>query len=356
MPTVNEELFNRTVRHQVYITRFQTNVARRLIELISVFDRDIVRQIQTSGIESLSDRDLRRLDRLLERVKDINEEAKKESGEFLRSELVEFSEAEAEFQAGVLEQIFAGVLVLKFLSRRQIRSAALSTPFQSAQLRWGTLPQQLNEYFRRRGDLITNEIRRGFLEGGTVSSVALGVQGTRAANFEDGILAVGRRSGVTLAKTAINHTANASRKAYFEENDDVVKSVRWLSILDSRTSAICRARDGMIFPVGEGPRPPAHPNCRSTMVPITKSFRELGIDADDIPGLNGKPAQRQTYNEWLKTQPREFVEDVLGKKKAKLYLDGKLSLDKFVDRTGAEMTLKELRAKESEAFDKAGIE
>lgn len=53
------------------------------------------------------------------------------------------------------------------------------------------------------------------------------------------------------------------------------------------------------------------------------------------------PAQT-SYREWLKTQPREFVEDVLGKKRAKLFLEGKVDLDQFVDRNGAVLSLEQL--------------
>jgi hypothetical protein len=59
----------------------------------------------------------------------------------------------------------------------------------------------------------------------------------------------------------------------------------------------------------------------------------------------------KSYNEWLKTQPKSFVEDVLGKQKAKLYLDGGLPLDRFVDRAGNELTLEQLAKRESKLFD-----
>ena len=141
----------------------------------------------------------------------------------------------------------------------------------------------------------------------------------------------------------------------------MIKGVRWLAILDGRTSAICRGRDGKVFPVDSGPRPPAHPGCRSTTVAVLKSFREIGIDADDAPGisgvLDGKAAPFQTYNDWLRTQPKAFIEDVLGKTKAKLYLDGNLSLDKFVDiKGGRTFTLEDLAVREAEAFRKAGVD
>jgi SPP1 gp7 family putative phage head morphogenesis protein len=326
-----------------------------MIALMNRFDADIVRRIQTSGIEGLSARDLRRLERTLERIRDINEATRKAAGEFLRPELVELAAMEADFQKRLFEQVTGGFLSFDGPTRRQVQAAALSRPFQGVHLRWATTSEHLREQYRRRGALLRDEIRRGFLEGDSVSAMVRRIRGTRAANFEDGILEISRRSANTMVRTAVNHTANASREIFYKENERFVKGVRWVSILDGRTSAICRARDGMVFDVDKGPRPPAHPNCRSTTVAVMKSFREVGIDADDVPGLDGKIPGRPTYNEWLKTQPREFVEDVLGKDKAKLYLEGNLTLDKFVDRAGAELTLVELRGKEAAAFKKAGL-
>jgi hypothetical protein len=63
-----------------------------------------------------------------------------------------------------------------------------------------------------------------------------------------------------------------------------------------------------------------------------------------------------SYQEWLKRQSKEFQEDVLGKTKARLFRDGKLPLDKFVNRLGDELTLAELAGMHSAAFKAAGLD
>ena len=57
----------------------------------------------------------------------------------------------------------------------------------------------------------------------------------------------------------------------------------------------------------------------------------------------------------LKNQSKEFQVDVLGEKRAKLFRDGNLHLDRFTDSKGNTLTLDELRKKEPMAFDKAGL-
>ena len=66
-----------------------------------------------------------------------------------------------------------------------------------------------------------------------------------------------------------------------------------------------------------------------------------------------------TYYDWLKTQPTVFVEDVLGKDRAKLLLEGGLSAEKFaalqLNRNFQPLTLEEMKQKEPLAFKQAGL-
>jgi len=61
------------------------------------------------------------------------------------------------------------------------------------------------------------------------------------------------------------------------------------------------------------------------------------------------------YNSWLRTQPPSFQADVLGPARAKLFREGGLSLDRFVDSTGRQYTLLELARDNARAFGRAGL-
>ncbi len=74
-----------------------------------------------------------------------------------------------------------------------------------------------------------------------------------------------------------------------------------------------------------------------------------------IRELTGPVPASTTYNEWLKGQSKAFQDDTLGSTKAKLFRDGGLSLDKFVNRQGDELTLSELSRKHGDAFKAAGL-
>ncbi len=134
-----------------------------------------------------------------------------------------------------------------------------------------------------------------------------------------------------------------AHEAVYQANADVVKAVEWVSVLDSRTTLLCASRDGMIMPVGSGPRPPAHYGCRSTMAPVV----------GDIVGV--EKFERKTYPEWLKGQSVEVQNEVLGPTRGKLFRQGGVTINQFVDRKGATLTLEQLRRADASAFERAGV-
>ena len=50
-----------------------------------------------------------------------------------------------------------------------------------------------------------------------------------------------------------------------------------------------------------------------------------------------------TYDKWLRQQPRWFIDDTLGPKRAKLWLDDGVSLTKFSDMLGNPQTLRQAK-------------
>jgi hypothetical protein len=71
--------------------------------------------------------------------------------------------------------------------------------------------------------------------------------------------------------------------------------------------------------------------------------------------MDGQVPDAETYQTWLKKKPAAFQDDVLGPTRGKLFREG-LPLDRFVDETGKEYTLAQLRSKDASLFKKAGID
>lgn len=83
-------------------------------------------------------------------------------------------------------------------------------------------------------------------------------------------------------------------------------------------------------------------------MPITKSWRELGVDIGEVPP--GKRASDEgpinakiTMTDYLKGKPREELDARLGKGKAELFLDGKITLRDLLDQRGRPLTLQEIK-------------
>lgn len=105
--------------------------------------------------------------------------------------------------------------------------------------------------------------------------------------------------------------------------------MRWVSMLDGKTTAICRSRSGKSYPAGSGPRPPAHVRCRSIVVPYPPGRGEY---------------EEPTYSDWLEKQTPDRVRQILGQTNGNMFLAGTLSLEDMVTAKGRELTLKELVA------------
>lgn len=335
--TRSAEFARRTVRHQVYVERYSIATVRRMMALLARTDAEIVEKLR--AIEPGADAYAKqRFEQTAQAIEALNERLTRDLNRQLSGDVTAFGSYEGAFSTKLASDTFG--VQWRGPSVEQLRAAAMSQPFQNVHLSWAKLDEHVDEFGRRRGAMIRDTIRRGFIQGDGVDDIIKRVRGTRSLRYKDGLMDVSRRTAETIVRTAISHTATAAREEVYKPNAELIEGVQWVSVLDARTSSICRSRDGETYPVDKGPRPPAHPNCRSTTIPV----------------LKGEPAiERVTYAEWLKTQDRETVEDVLGVDKAALFVDGSLPLDRFVNGGGREYTLDQLRQKEAKAFKLAGL-
>lgn len=78
----------------------------------------------------------------------------------------------------------------------------------------------------------------------------------------------------TIARTNMVEAINEGRRAMYEDESvkGFVEYWEYTAIMDQRTTDYCRCMDGKIFRMEEMPmlNPPAHYNCRSFSVPVTK--------------------------------------------------------------------------------------
>lgn len=336
MATPNEVLRDLGVNHAIGLRRLSTATVQKTIALLNRTDDDIVKRLlerdPNKVIRSASKRD--RLENLLTELRVMNKTGYRELLKHLKTDLVDIGAYEATWQSRSLTHALSirGENVFALPSRHQLVSAVTSRPFQGRLLKEWVTELEAGRYARLR-----DAVRIGFVEGESIDEMVRRIRGTRRLGYKDGVLEISRRSATAMTRTAVNHIATQARDMMYEENADVVKGWRFVAVLDSRTTAICFGLDGQEFAVGSGPRPPRHINCRSTTVPVVR---------------DGGKVERITYGKWLKDQPVEVQNEVLGPTRAKLYRDGGLKIDRFADDNRA-YTLDELRKREAAAFEKA---
>ena len=358
--TANAQLADLAVDHRIDLLRYERGVAFKMIAVLNRADAQLAAQLSEALLrlpaESFT---VARLEALLVSVRETNRAAYDAVQAALDADLRDLADAEAAAQASEWKRAVPAQVRLQFpiagVAPEQIYAAAVSRPFQGRLLK-----QWMAELEAGRARQIREAIRQGYATGETTADIIRTIRGTKALRYEDGILAKPRRELATIVQTALSHTAQTARQISYDANADIVKAIRWVSTLDSRTSPMCRVRDGLLYsatvphrpqghkvPWGDGPGR-LHFNCRSVSVPVLKSWRELGIDADEMSAgtrasMDGQVPADMTYGQWFARQSAARQDEIVGAKRGELYRAGKLTFDKFTDDKGRWLSLEQLR-------------
>lgn len=205
------------------------------------------------------------------------------------------------------------------------------------------------------------QVRQGVVNGETNEQITTRIVGKRGG--DPGIMDMSRRQARSLVHNAIMSAANQARLATYRKNMKHAAGIKWLSTLDSHTCVTCAALDGAMWNFDGKPIrgtdmlftvPPKHFSCRCILTPIPPSFDDIfgqsGLD-DILSGIgarassNGPVKSGTTFAEFLKRQSPEFVEGTLGKRRAEMYRQGKITLRDLVSGTGRPLSLSELQAR-----------
>ena len=363
MPSTNTKLQDKAIDHAVDLHRYSNGVVRRMIAVLNRADAKLAAQLSEALLrlpaESFT---VARLEALLVAVRETNRAAYDAVQASLDADLRDLADAEAAAQASEWKRAVPAQVRLQFpiagIAPEQIYAAAVSRPFQGRLLK-----QWMAELEAGRARQIREAIRQGYATGETTADIIRTIRGTKALRYEDGILARPRRDLATIVQSALSHTAQTARQLSYDANADIVKAIRWVSTLDSRTSPMCRVRDGLLYsadgkhrpvgghkiPWGDGPGR-LHFNCRSVSVPVLKSWRELGIDADEMSAgtrasMDGQAPADMTFAQWFARQSPERQDDIVGATRGRLFREGKVTFDTFIDDKGKWLSLAQLLAR-----------
>lgn len=351
--SVNTDLQNAAIRHAIYSERYGRGLARRIVALLDAADADLTDQLQArlSRIEANYGLDpgpatTKRLTDLIESLQTINTTVYRRIGGALDAELIDLAALEIENQTATLTNALPVPVEALAPSPALLKTLVTTTPIDGYLLSSWTSHMSAARLGR-----VEKALRTGITEGQTVDQLVRRVRGTKAKGYKDGILNISRRSAETLCLTANSTIANKARGEVYKANSRLIRKLQWVSTLDTRTSSVCQSRDGKLYDLDEPhPTPPAHPRCRSVMIPVTVPFSELGLDADDYSpqkraSMDGQVAGNLTFGQWLKNQPESRVVELYGKERADLFLSGKVSFDDLYKQDGSFYSLAELRSR-----------
>lgn len=375
MPSINQALYDAANRHQIFLTRFGTGLANRATKLLDEAEADLTTRIASRASKlkvSAVDRTSARYVAIQRAIRAQSRDLTHALNALTKTEFAALAVHEVDLTDRRVSEAL-GVDLGNFRPPPEVMRA-LATE--------GVARQRLSQWWKRlsseRVARLESSVALGIIEGDTTDEIA------RRFRLAENTT---RNSARTLVRTHVNHVANRARQAYYDANADLIKELRWTATLDGRTSDVCKARDGQTFPLDEGPRPPAHPNCRSVMSPILPSFEEFAttplkagrgskdfdtlfqkrlqergfsaqkaasIRANTRSSMNGQVPDKETYDTWLRKQPAQFITETLGPTKAQLFTRGEITLDRFVEEpTGRSYTLDEIKRLNEQTWMKA---
>lgn len=329
--SVNRDIQDALTKHQIFVQRYAKGNEKQAAKFIDRLVKQVVGKL--SG-EDLTDFARARYEQTLVELKSIVAGMSETYDEALLAEIQKFGEYEAEFNFDVLDNNLAVDLTRP--SPEMIQAAMATDIMQLEPTKGYTIREALREFSTRKANHIVQLVRDGSALGQTTQEIIANIQ-EYAPTMQ--------RQASTLARTITNHISTSAREITMRENDDVIEGYKWIATLDGRTSVICMARDGQVYQdVDRNPKPPAHFNCRSTITFVIKPEYDLGAEGEYTrASMDGQVSDKTNYNDWLKRQDAEFQDHVLGKDRADIFRKGNLTLDKFVDASGQELSLDRLK-------------
>lgn len=335
---INDELASEIISRELDLNRYDASLRKKVISLLKELDADIQGKLKGN----ISEWNRARLNEQLRMMRESITDYYKQIKEITTEELTGVAVSETKFLQNAVNTLTGVDMFSSLPSANQLAVLAEQSGVQGAVTSAWWARQGADMYFR-----VATQIRMGYGSGETIGAIANRVQQQ---------MDIGKRNAEALVRTSVHTISSNARERMYKENSSVIKGKLYVAVLDNRTSLQCIAYDGSTYdmdnkPIGKKSLPyrelPAHWNCRSMYMPILKSFKEIGSDFPEMPkstrsSMDGQVPEDMTFKDFLAKKSKSFQDEVLGKGKAQLWRDGKITLQQLLDQTGNPIPLKEL--------------
>jgi SPP1 gp7 family putative phage head morphogenesis protein len=354
--SANETLVDLYIERAIDLLRLEAGTRNKVLAILADLEGELVAalaKVDPTGVTQAAAQ-RKRLTKLLEAVQAAIRAGYRDASKLMAAEIREIIDQEAVWTGHAINTSIDFEFVTGGLTRKGLENLASDVLIQGAASSdwWSRQAQGLQNRF-------ADEMRKGIALGETNADLIARVRGKPG---QPGIMDASEAAAERLVRSSVQAAANVGREAMYAENDDIIASLQWHATLDTRTSTWCITRDGHHYSTDDAHKPKdggppwlqgpgkIHWNCRSTSIPVLKTWRDLGIDMDEIPqttraSMDGQVPAKQSFEEWLRKQPQGRQDTVLGATVADLWRRGKLNFRDLLDQSGRPLTTEQLRAK-----------
>lgn len=341
-----DSYIERLNKHQVYLQRVATGILReQTYPQLGAAYRS-ARSVLAEFGDVRNQRELNRLNRLID-------EAIKEALNFdgVNEALEQIAINEMNYTTALLTQTSGAAFVAASEPKtvdyvRRAMMVLTSGNRQDANV-WS---KYLEAYKDKMSERYNSIIRAGYSEFQQTGTMpTLGQLTKKMRDLNQGIQ---RNEMEAVIRTGVSHYASQANRLMAEDSADIIEREIPIVTFDNRTSDICisiSARYSKGWKYGDSPigYPPYHYNCRTVIGYLVEGQAELDGMKASKGSEGGEQIKANTpFAKWLRTQPKSFIYETLGKRRGDLFLDGKLELANLTDRFLNPLTIEQLKLKD----------
>ena len=324
--SINDDILSRGLQERALLSLYEKKLDTDLTKVMSSHKKRLVNSAIKNGNKSVN---------ALNRA--LTLETRKTYRKIYRNgitELKALASTSSKFHNNTLKESLGKVYRSKVYTGLKVNDLIINSA--------GTYQEQIASISLSQQRRIKDVVRKGMIDNLAVNKIA--------KNVGDSIDLPSAQLK-TLSRTAITETSSNVSNATYKLNEDVIDGYQYVATLDSRTSMICGRLDGKVFRLNDarGVRPPQHFNCRSTTVPIVKSYNDIKntsssriskrrlsrLNTSKRAAFNGQVPGKMNFEEFLRQQDLEFKLAVLGNKRRVDIFDlGKLKFTQFSTKNG----------------------
>lgn len=328
------ELESKSILHQVQLERVENGIVKNCLLELEKANRLIRSELmKTDGVYTKA-----RYKELRKYLKEVARELKYKVDSSM--DIEDFIDYELEAQIKLYKKY--GNIQLVAPNKEQLITTATFTPYTSTSTFANFLDSFEYDYF----NVWDSTVRSGYLTGMTTGQIVRKVMGYGAKDSsvaDLGAIHALRNSIEMNTRTALQSFAMETRRMIFDKNDSLFSGYRWVATLDRRTCIICGHNESKIYKSLDNiDTPPAHPNCRCTIIPVLKDMEDLNEESTRA-SMNGQVDANITFEEWLSKQSADVQKDVLGARRYELFKNGE-PMKSFINDNRI-LTIQELKDK-----------